>query len=485
MRRDPDVKGGKPSIGVVYLAWHALGSATFQRFADSYQRQPAGHEHDLIVIYAGFDQKQYLNDAAAVFRDIPHVGIEMPDLRLDIGYYLETARRVPHEYLCFLNTHTELTTGNWLAHLGMHASRDNVGISGTTGSYESLFDSMGLYSKIAWLYNVYGDMVSAQTAYYFGFYLRQTCPAAIMEPAAQLCPRETERWTAKYARLVKRQEQDQGFERYWANLIRPGAVFTDHRRFPAFPNPHVRSNGFMLRRARLMAFEPSKIISKLDACAFESGRDGLTAQVRRAGLAAVLVANDGQGYDVPDWPRSGTFRLGDQSKLILTDNRTRDFAGMPPGERSVHVRITWGDYLEAAPVDFPDFGYAFARGSLDPRRTDPIVEPRSLISDSLYICRKLAVVAMHPHREVRHLRHGMSLLARTSRSAARRVLRATLPPFRRLDERVAADARTIAGLAAEIADLRDRVRSLEGENEAMLQRGPPAGTPPFGHPLVK
>jgi hypothetical protein len=360
-----------------------------------------------------------------------------------------------------------------LAHLDTHASRDDVGIVGATGSYESLFDSVGLYSKIAWLYNVYGDAISVQAAYYFDFYLRQACPAAIIEPAAQLSPRGIERWRAKPARLVKRREQDLGFERYWANLVRPDAVFADYRRFPAFPNPHIRSNGFMVRRARLMPFDPSKISGKLDACAFESGRDSLTAQVRRAGLAAVLVANDGQGYDVPDWSRSGTFRLGDQSKLILTDNRTQDFASMPPGERSVHVRITWGDYLEPAPVDFPDFGYAFARSSLDPRRPDPIVEPRSLTSDPLYICGKLAVAATQP-----------DLLIRKSRSVARQLLLATLPPFRRLDERVAADAQTIAGLAAEIADLRDRIRSLEGENKAMLQRGRPAGAPPFGHPLV-
>jgi hypothetical protein len=479
MPRGPNGQVGEPSVGVVFLAsrhaWHTLGSATFQRFADSYRRQPAGREHDLIVIYAGFDQKQYLNDAAAAFRDIPHVGIEMPDLSSDIRYYLEIARRVPHEYLCFLNTHTELTTGNWLAHLVTYASRDDVGISGATGSYESLFDSIRLFSKIAWLYNVYGDRVSAQAAYYFDFHLRQTCPAAIMEPAAQLPLRAIESWRAKCAHLVKRREQDHGFERYWANLIRPGAVFADHRRFPAFPNPHVRSNGFMLRRAQLMAFEPSKISSKRDAYEFESGRDSLTAQVRRAGLAAVLVANDGQGYDVPDWPRSGTFRLGDQSKLILTDNRTREFANTPPGERSVHVRITWGDYLEPAPADFPDFGYAFSRGSLDPRRPDPIVEPRSLISDPLYICAKFAAVAMQPDQLVR-------LLVGKSRWAARQVLRAALPPFRRLDERVAADAETIAGLAAEIAALRALIRSLEGENKATLQRGRPAGVPHSGIP---
>jgi len=91
-----------------------------------------------------------LNNAKAVFRDIPHIAVEFAELRLDIGYYLETARRLSHEFLCFLNTYTRLLTPNWLAHLYTHASRENVGIVGATASYESLFDSFGLYQKAIW-----------------------------------------------------------------------------------------------------------------------------------------------------------------------------------------------------------------------------------------------------------------------------------------------------------------------------------------------
>ena len=56
------------NIGVAYLAWHALDPMVFQRFAESYRRHAAGCEHDLIVIYAGFDQPRTLQDAYAAFR---------------------------------------------------------------------------------------------------------------------------------------------------------------------------------------------------------------------------------------------------------------------------------------------------------------------------------------------------------------------------------------------------------------------------------
>ncbi len=148
MRRASNTGRDNPTIGVVYLAWHKLGPDCFQRFVDSYRRYPAGSEHDLIVIYAGFNQQQTLQEAASVFRDLPHIAIEVAAVKFDIGYYLEAADRVPHDYLCFLNTYTELNAPSWLAHLRTHAVRDGVGLVGATGSYESLNDFSASIRKL-------------------------------------------------------------------------------------------------------------------------------------------------------------------------------------------------------------------------------------------------------------------------------------------------------------------------------------------------
>jgi hypothetical protein len=386
--------GKEASIGVVYLAWHALGRATFERFAESYRRQPAGRDHDLIVIYAGFKEQQELKAAASVFRDIPHTSLELTDVKFDIAYYLETVRRVPHKYLCFLNTYTELTTANWLSYLYTHASRDEVGIVGASGSYQSLFDTNGFYQKIVWLYGLSGKKVSESAAHYFNFIIKHNCPAAIVEAPPQLPPHRIDRWMAQTARLISDRQRDVEFCAHWEKLTAPGAAFEYCRRFPVFPNPHIRSNGFMVRRLRLVPFEPSQIQTKMDACAFESGLDSLTAQLRRAGLAAIVVTNDGEGYDVPDWWRSNTFCLGDQSKLLLTDNRTREFASISPGMRTVCIRVTWGDYLGPAPADFPEIGYAFPKASLSPARSLPKMQGRPLAFDPLYISCRFAFSAM-------------------------------------------------------------------------------------------
>jgi hypothetical protein len=369
-RRSP--RGAEQSVGVIYLAWHGLGRATFQRFADSYRDRPAGCKHDLIVIYAGFEQQADLQDAASVFRDIRHVAIEIPEIRLDIGYYLEAARRVSHQYLCFLNTYTQLIASNWLGHFYKHASRAHVGIVGATGSYESLADSIGMQQRVIWLCRASGNKVDEQTALYFNFLLDETCPSAIVEPLVKLPPHGIERWMEQAARFMSKCERDDGFRARWETLTQPGRMFANYRHFPTFPNPHIRTSGFMVRRLQLAAFEPSQIKTKMDAHAFESSAAGLTAQLRRAGLTAIVVTKDGRGYDVRQWPRSRTFRLGEQQNLILTDNRSRDFAGMSPAERALHVRITWGDYVGRPPVDFPDYGYAFAKAPLDPDRRQHI-----------------------------------------------------------------------------------------------------------------
>ena len=166
-------------------------------------------------------------------------------------------------------------------------------------------------------------------------------------------------------------QHDERYHRRWLELLRPKQPFKDYAQFPAFPNPHIRSNGFMVRRERILAFDPVEIRTKLDACAFESGPDSLTARLRRDGLAAVVVGRDGSGRSVTDWPNSGTFRLGEQTNLLISDNQSRTFMHMSPGERIVHVRMTWGDHLAPAPTDFPDFGFKFLRNDETTTDSDP------------------------------------------------------------------------------------------------------------------
>ena len=110
-----------------------------------------------------------------------------------------------------------------------------------------------------------------------------------------------------------------------------------------FPNVHVRTNAFMmaasLARITLGRFE---IKTKIDAHLAEHGADGLTRQVVRRGLAAVIVGANGRAYAPEWWNGSRTFRQGDQSNLLVLDNQTRAWDAMTWPERKIIYNATWG-----------------------------------------------------------------------------------------------------------------------------------------------
>jgi hypothetical protein len=350
-------------VAVVYLARWAEGVNAFRRFADTYRRHQAGMPHDLVVIYKGCDQVSQLNEARAAFAKLPHVGIELDDSGFDIGAYFAAARQLEHEFLCFLNTFTELEVDGWLALLHRYASMPNVGMAGAMGSYESLIDSVALMTKVVWYWNAGSTRHDERIAHYYDSVVDKN-------RKAQRDGRQSESFRAKLRRWIDFRTIEDRFRRHWQSLTQDGGVLSEHARFPGFPNPHIRSNGFMISRQRLLATNFPSMKSKWEAYGFESGPDSLTHQMRRLALAAVVVARNGKGYDVPDWSRSVTFRLGDQSNLILTDNQSRRFSAIGPGEQAAVVRMTWGDYLQPAPSDFPDFGVKFAVNHelIDPTR---------------------------------------------------------------------------------------------------------------------
>jgi hypothetical protein len=349
-----------PSVGIVYLARYSDGLAAFRRFADSYRRHPAGMQHDLIVIYKGFDQQSHLQEARDAFLDHPHKGIELQDFGFDIGSYLECSKRVTNEYLCFLNTHSEILAAGWVARLYEFAARSGVGIAGAMGSYESLRQSWELIQMFYWLY------------YKQGFPLEETVARYYVKFPEYLPPmRRSLRWRKLLPRKLLAancRNAETRFEAHWEALLR-GEVFRAIALFPKFPNPHIRSNAFMLRRDHLAVFDGVTIASKDDACFFESGPNSLTAQIRRAGQSAIVVGRNGQSYDVPEWPYSATFRLGDQANLLVTDNHGRGFLNMTTENRITHARMTWGEYLGPLPQDYPTLGIRFRQGSLTPSRT--------------------------------------------------------------------------------------------------------------------
>jgi hypothetical protein len=120
------------------------------------------------------------------------------------------------------------------------------------------------------------------------------------------------------------------------------------RRWPPFPNVHLRSNAFMLRRELMRSLRWPEVVEKHEAWALESGKSGLTAQVLARGRQALVVGRDGAGYEPERWPDSATFRSGGQANLLVADNRTRQWEAADDAERRRLSALTWGDRAPAA-----------------------------------------------------------------------------------------------------------------------------------------
>lgn len=121
--------------------------------------------------------------------------------------------------------------------------------------------------------------------------------------------------------------------------------------FPPFPNIHLRSNAFCLKRSLFLdCTENLKIFEKMDAFLFESGPDGITRQILKGGGHVAVVGKDGRAYGPRWWPFSQTFRQGTQANLLVGDNVTRTYDEATRNSKVAWAGRSWGPYLNE---DYP------------------------------------------------------------------------------------------------------------------------------------
>jgi hypothetical protein len=113
-------------------------------------------------------------------------------------------------------------------------------------------------------------------------------------------------------------------------------------RYPPFPNPHLRTNAFMLRRATIRELWWPAVARKRAAWELESGNRSLTRQILERGQTVLVVGRDGHGYPPERWRESATFRVEDQPNLLVSDKRTRDYAAAEPRVARVLSEHAWG-----------------------------------------------------------------------------------------------------------------------------------------------
>ena len=280
------------AIGVVYLYRFAEGELPARAFLESYRAHQAGIEHDLHVILKGFPSATSSAAARALLEGMPANLIELDDNGYDIGSYLAAARRVANNKLVFLNTFSKILADNWLVHLDTALNRPNVGLVGATGSWQSL-----------------GSAYVA-AALRFAHWIRH--------PISYVKSHFEDGSHASAGAGVPR--------RSFRDIILKIRGLTDLHEFGRYPNPHIRTNAFMIDRARFLSLQSIPFRRKADVYKFESGRRSMTNQILQMKLQALVVDRSGGTYGIQDWRSSSTFWTSSQDNLMIADNMTRKYA---------------------------------------------------------------------------------------------------------------------------------------------------------------
>jgi hypothetical protein len=301
--------GRMHDVGVIYLYRFAEGDGPVRRFLATYARHPAGLDHDLNVVFKGFPDRHAFDRGRASFGDIAFNVIEHEDVGYDIGSYRWAATVASNRRLLFLNTFSQILADGWLRQFDRALDESGIGLVGATGS---------------WLAATAG--YEAEAKYYLGEALRW--PLRFMgRPVPE--PVGSKRTRTRRHRPL---------HRYFLSPLEYAQRLYQYGRFP---NPHIRTNAFMIERERFLSLDFPRFASKVDAYKFESGRRSMTRQILARNLSPVVVDKNGQTYAVSDWRSSKTFWTERQTNLIIADNRTADYASGDQEQRRVLENLAW------------------------------------------------------------------------------------------------------------------------------------------------
>ncbi len=311
-------------IAVVHLVWGPLGPAPLREFLRTYNTYEAGAAHELVIVFNGVassSEDPGAHDALmAELQGTPHRLITLDHPVLDLVAYRHVAQALDHEYICVLNSHSQLRSAGWLELIEGAVRKPNVGLAGATGSWASLRS----------------------------YALRQL---GLPSPYRRVWP-DRRRTFGEFQTLHVQRTDDSSARSPLAFLHTARALTDMTIGFSQFPAPHLRTNAFMAKRQLLSQALSQDLGRKVDAHRLESGRHSITAQIERAGLRVLVVDSTGQAFESPEWPDSKTFWQAGQEGLLVADNQTETYQSADAARRLLLAQYAWGE--RAAPSESGD-----------------------------------------------------------------------------------------------------------------------------------
>ena len=257
------------------------------KFLRSLERFPGGYPCKKLVLLKGFTRSEIDTNLPKYNLDRTNT-FEVPDTNYDLGSYFYALKKISTKYAIFFNSYARPQAKDWLEIYESAARENKSGLVGATGSYESR-----------------------------GF----TSPMRGVRSF-----RKRFSWAARYAyRLI--------------------TTVRDVRNNANFPNRHIRTNAFLT----MVSVYENYILkyglpeSKRDCHLIESGPNSFTRHVESMGLNPGVVDATGQFFSLNNLHHAKGFRRGAQKKLLVSDNRTRDFQNASSEEKLSLEWDAWRD----------------------------------------------------------------------------------------------------------------------------------------------
>ena len=115
------------------------------------------------------------------------------------------------------------------------------------------------------------------------------------------------------------------------------------KKFHPFPNPHIRTTGFLIKATDYSLFMKNIIIkNKEDAWCIESGKNSLTTYFKNIGFKIYIVNSDSNKFTEDKWKLSETFNYLNQKKNIISDRHTRQYLLLNSEDKKITQSKSWG-----------------------------------------------------------------------------------------------------------------------------------------------
>ena len=280
------------TISLVYLCrGKGAGVGAAEQFIDHYFKYDPGCEHELVVVFKGWDKTQEKGKQELMlrFQSLGAKLIELDDDGFDWAAYMRVSVILRTDFICFLNSFSRPLSHLWLKNIYQSIKTKDVGMCGATGAYKAW--------RFSWPF------------FQLGFI------PVIMYPL----------------RVIRR-------------------LFNHFLLFGYYPSkycPHLRSNGFAVERKSFLSFVSSTAIpkSKRDCYRLESGVSSYSNYVLSLKQRLVLVDKFGKYYDIEDWTRSKTYCCPGQPGLCIADNNTDLYDKQHILEKRQMEFDVWGSIL--------------------------------------------------------------------------------------------------------------------------------------------